>query len=161
MQNLISEFVGKTWTGGSIGRNSNESRDFASFIFDQMNNIGDIGYIGNQNRGYNFRINVNANFVGMRGSNQFLTNYNARSLFSNAQIGDFVQVRRNNGDSHSTIFTEINAERVQLMKINAPDQNGSYVYNRVNLTYYSYEQLASNNSSMSIYYPKQPIGEEV
>ena len=161
LQSLISEFVGKIWQNDSSGigiGNGMESKNFASFIFDQMNNIGDIGNVGNRNRGNNYRININANFVGLRGSNQYLTRYNAKSLFRDAQVGDFVQMRRHNGDSHSAILTEINARGVQLLESNAPDSNGSFVYNKINLTFYSYERLAGDNASMSLYYPK---GEEV
>ena len=161
LQNLISEFVGKTWSGAISGDGINVSKDFASFIFGQMNNMGDIGSIGNQSRGNNYRLNVNSNFVGMRGSNQFLTKHNARTMFRDAQIGDFVQMRRRNGESHSAILTEVNAKSVQFLEVNAEDQRGNFVYNRVNLTSYSYERLAADNTSMSLYSPRHPIGEEV
>ena len=157
LQNMISEFVGKIWQNqsNSVGM---ESKNFASFVFNQMNNIGDIGSVGNQSRGNNYRLNINAEFVGVRGSNQFLTKHNAKSMFRDAQVGDFVQMRRRNGDSHSAILAEMNSKGVRLLENNVPDQNGSFVYNRVNLTFYSYERLASDNASMSLYYPK---GEEV
>ena len=161
LQNFVSEFVGQLWSSATSGDGMNISKDFASFIFGQMNNIGDIGSIGDQSRSNNYRLNVNANLVGVRGSNQFLTKHNAKTMFRDAQVGDFVQMRRRNGESHSAILTEVSAKSVQFLEVNAEDQNGNFVYNRVNLTSYSYERLAADNSSMSLYYPKHPMGEEV
>ena len=83
----------------------------------------------------------------------------------NAQVGDFVQMRRNNGEAHSAILTEISAKGVRFFENNAPDSNGRFVYNQINVNYYSYERLAGDNTSMSLYGPNQgqqePIGEEV
>ena len=161
LQNFVREFVGQAWSSAISGNGLNISKDFASFIFGQVNNIGDIGSIGDQSRNNNYRLNVNANFVGVRGSNQFLTKHNAKTMFRDAQVGDFVQMRRRNGESHSAILAEVSAKSVQFLEVNAEDQNGNFVYNRINLTSYSYERLAADNSSMSLYYPKHPMGEEV
>ena len=155
MHNLISEFVGKNWTN-NFNNNDSMSFGFASFIFEQMSSVNNIGSIGRGSN--NYKLEINANFVEMRNSNQFLTRHNARSMFNGAHIGDFVQMRRRNGEPHSAILTEVNNKGVRFLENNAPDSNGKFVYNKVNLTFYSYESLAINNSGMSLYCPK---GEEV
>lgn len=155
LQSLINEFQGKTWRNETTGRGHMESKDFAAFIFDQLNQVG---YIGDTNRGNNFRININVNLVALRGSNEFLTKYNAKSLFRNAHIGDFVQMRTRYGDEHSAILTGVNKRGVYFLEANMPDSKGNNVYNQINLNFYKYEQLVIRHSSISLYYPK---GEEV
>ena len=156
LQNLIDKYEGKIWEDETTGKGNYECKDFAAYIFRQLYNIWYIGSTKSKDEGKNYMISLNnPSKVGIRGEYEYLTKYNVKSLFANAQPGDFVQMRRTHGGSHSAVVGAVTGEGVWFFEANAPDPEGdNYVHNKVKYQFHSWENLAAKNSGMSVYYAK-------
>ena len=70
----------------------------------------------------------------------------ARSLFSKARPGDFVQMRRRStGGSHRAIVYSVSSGGITFFEANTDGRN------TVRKTYYTWAQLSSGNVGMSLY----------
>ncbi len=94
------------------------------------------------------------NTVGMTctGSVTAMTEANLRNLFTAARRGDFVQMRRTHGGSHSAIVYSLNdtngdgiLDGVTFLEANLDGKNTVY------LRHYTWSDLCSKNSAMSVY----------
>ena len=97
---------------------------------------------------YNYEINFNSGNTALVGS---LTNLSGKSnstvcnLFSAARPGDFIQVRRSHGGSHSMIFLSSNSNGVTVYECNVDGKNG------IRTATISWSQFRSSNTAVSIY----------
>lgn len=74
-----------------------------------------------------------------------LTASTASSLFSSARAGDFVQMRRSHGGSHSAIVYAKTSTGVTFLEANLDGKNTVYLRN------YTWSSLASMNAKMALY----------
>ena len=149
LQNLINTWNNKTWKNHTYLSDVKECKEFASYIFNQLYGVGYIGGGSVSSNAQNYLINLsNPNRVGLRGYKTSLTASSAQQLFSSAQAGDFVQIRRRTGGPHSGIFVNLTGNGIVLFEANADGKNS------IRTNTYSYSDLASRNYAMSLYYAK-------
>ena len=86
-----------------------------------------------------------ANGMKLVAADASLTAADAETLFSGARIGDFVQMRRTHGGSHSAIVYAIDAGGVTWLEANMDNNNG------VSINTYTWAKLAAKNEKMSVY----------
>ena len=84
---------------------------------------------------------------GMRliGSSGSITASSAKSIFSGARPGDFVQIRRKHTGSHSAIVYSVSSDGVTFIEANMDGRN------TVSKRYYTWANLSSSNAGMSVY----------
>lgn len=172
LQELIDKWVGQIWYNGYsrskeakiageyLDSSAKECKEFASYVFNILWGTGYIGSGSTEYSAYNYILTGLPKSVGKIGTIEGLTASKAQGLFANAKSGDFVQMKRSykNGNGnygpHSAIIGAITETGVWFLEANAKDSNGTYVRNKINYTFHSFEDLAKNNSDMSIYYAK-------
>lgn len=100
---------------------------------------------------YNYQININSNNTTCVGS---LTNLASKSngdlaaLLRQARPGDFIQVRRTTGGSHSMIVVSVSDSNITVYEANVDWQNG------IQTATYSFSTLRSRNQALSLYSAK-------
>lgn len=96
----------------------------------------------------NYRINIASSKTKLVGS---LTNLSGKSdsqlrdLFDDARAGDFIQLRRSHGGSHSMIFLSSNSGGVTVYECNVDGRNG------IIKATYSWDKFRSANAAVSVY----------
>ena len=149
LQNLIDTYKDRVWKDHTYLRDVKQCKEFASFIFDKMYGVGYIGGGSTSDNPQNYLINLsNPSRVGLRDYKTNLTDESARTLFQNAQPGDFVQIRRRHGGPHSGIFVNRTTNGIVLFEANEDGKNS------IRTNSYSYAELANRNFAMSLYYAK-------
>ncbi len=101
-----------------------------------------------QGKPNNHKINYSSRNTICVGSLSYLTTSSLRSLFSTAKAGDFVQIRRNHGGSHSAIVVSANNNSLTVIEANTDNANG------IKLNTYTWNKLISDNQKMSLYRAK-------
>lgn len=156
LQSLINEWEGKTWSNHYYSPNGIECKEFAAFVYNKLYGLtySDVG----STSGNKYTLNYNSNRIGCRASQSNLTTGNVRTLYQNAQPGDFIQMRRNHGGAHSAILVSKDDNGVTWFEANADGANGIRKYK------YTYDELVNGvrkgnkvywvNVAMSIYYAK-------
>lgn len=156
LQSLINEWEGKTWSNHYYSPNGIECKEFAAFVYNKLYGLtySDVG----STSGNKYTLAYNSNKIGCRASQSNLTTSNVRTLYQNAQPGDFIQMRRNHGGAHSAILVSKDDNGVTWFEANADGANGIRKYR------YTYDELVNGvrkgnkvywvNVAMSIYYAK-------
>ena len=156
LQSLINEWEGKTWSNHYYSPNGIECKEFTAFVYNKLYGLtySDVG----STSGNKYTLNYNSNRIGCRASQSNLTTSNVRTLYQNAQPGDFIQMRRNHGGAHSAILVSKDDNGVTWFEANADGANGIRKYR------YTYDELVNGvrkgnkvywvNVAMSIYYAK-------
>jgi len=99
----------------------------------------------------NYKINISSSQTKLVGSLTSLSsrsNSQVRNLFDQAQAGDFIQLRRSHGGSHSAIFVSSDSNGVTFYEANL-DGNNTIVKKT-----YTWSQFRSSNQAVSVYAPK-------
>lgn len=99
----------------------------------------------------NYKINIsssNTKLVGSLTSLSSKSNSTVSSLFSSARPGDFIQVRRSHGGSHSMIYLSSNSSGVTVYECNVDGKNG------IQKATYSWSKFRSSNTAVSVYTAK-------
>ena len=149
LQNLINTYKDKTWRDHTYLPKVKQCKEFASFIFNKLYDVGYIGGGSTSDNPKNYLINLtNPSRVALRGYKTNLTAQSARELFQSAQPGDFVQIRRRHGGPHSGIFVNRTNDGIVLFEANEDGKNS------IRTNTYSYNDLANRNFAMSLYYAK-------
>lgn len=137
--------AGTTYTGRYA---SEQCKGFAKDVFQTLfgYNIGSTA--GKPN---NYRINYTKSKTVEVGT---LTNLAGRSdaelkaLLSQARPGDFIQVRRNHGGSHSMIVLSVSQTGITLYEANVDGKNG------IRTATYRWDQFRASNTAVGLYTPR-------
>ena len=129
-----------------------QCKGFAKSIFEQLYGYN-IGSTCSKASGINYKININTNKTTCLGSviqmkNNTASQNNIKNLFLKASAGDFVQMRRQHGGSHSAIVYSVTEKGVTFFEANIDGKNG------IVLKTYTWYDLCKANSAMSIYRDK-------
>lgn len=100
-----------------------------------------------QSKPNNYLLYSNAN-TKLVGSVTSLNSENTKQLFSQARPGDFVQIRRTHGGSHSAIVYSVSSSGITFYEANIDGKNGIYKKD------YTWSDLCAKNSAMSLYTAK-------
>ena len=73
---------------------------------------------------------------------------NLKNLFEDARPGDFVQMRRHHGGSHSAIVVSVSSSKIVLVEANVDGKNGIIKKS------YTWADLCDSNEAMSLYTAK-------
>lgn len=95
-------------------------------------------------KGLNYLI-YNTSGMNKLGSVTRMSITNISALFANARPGDFVQMRRSHGGSHSAIVYNVTAGGVTFLEANLDGRNTVY------LRSYTWAELCGKNAAMSVY----------
>ncbi len=99
----------------------------------------------------NYQISISSSNTSLVGSISDLSsasNTTVSNLFSKARAGDFIQVRRSHGGSHSMIFLSSDANGVTVFECNVDGKNG------IQIATYSWSKFLSSNAAVSVYTAK-------
>lgn len=96
----------------------------------------------------NHTISYSSSKTRLVGSVTNMTQTSIKSLFSNARPGDFVQMRRSHGGSHSAIVYAVSSSGVTFYEANLDNKN------TIVKQTYSWGTLCSKNAKMSVYTAK-------
>lgn len=129
-----------------------QCKGFAKSVFEQLYGYN-IGSTCSKTAGVNYKININTNKTTCLGSVTQMTSNtasqnNIKNLFLKASAGDFVQMRRQHGGSHSAIVYTVTEKGVTFFEANIDGKNG------IVLKTYTWYDLCKANSAMSIYRDK-------
>lgn len=131
--------VGKTFTGY---RASEQCKGYAKNVFYLCFKIQP-GSTQDRAKGLNYLLNSTTGMTKL-GS---VTNKNTsdlEALFAKARPGDFVQMRRSHGGSHSAIVYNVTAQGVTFLEANLDNKN------TVSMNHYTWADLAKN-AAMGVY----------
>ena len=127
-----------------------QCKGFAKAVFEKLYgyNIG-----STQDKPNNYKLNINSNKTTLVGS---VTSMNTKSvddakvkaLFSKGRPGDFVQIRRVHGGSHSAILYSVSSTGITLYEANL--DNANTIVKRT----YTWAKLRETNAAMSLYTSK-------
>lgn len=124
---------------------SEQCKGFAKSIHKKL-----FGYnIGStKNKPNNHLINYNSKNSKLVGSIKSMSTTSAKKLFTKAKAGDFVQMRRKHGGSHSAIVYATSSTGITFYEANIDGKNGI-----VKKTY-TWKNLCSSNAAMALYSAK-------
>ncbi len=99
---------------------------------------------------YNYKIDYSnkAKLVGTLTNLPSKSNSTIRSLFDAARAGDFIQLRRSHGGSHSMVFLYSDSNSVTVLEANVDNNN------TIQKNTYSWAKFRSDNSAVSVYTAK-------
>ena len=125
-----------------------QCKGFAKDVFQSL-----FGYnIGStKSKPNNYQISISSSKTSSVGSLTSLpgkNDYTLRNLFDKARAGDFIQIRRWHGGSHSAIFVSSNSNGVTLYECNVDGKNG------IIKKTYSWSQFRSDNNVVTVYTAK-------
>ena len=130
--------VGRTFTGT---RSSEQCKGYAKNVFYLLFKVT---VSSTQSKPGNHLLNTASGYK-LVSSETSLTASKASSLFSSARPGDFVQMRRSHGGSHSAIVYSKTSSGVTFLEANLDGKNTIY------LKTYTWADLADKNAKMAIY----------
>lgn len=134
--------TGTTYTGPY---SSQQCKGFARTVHSILFGY-DIG--STKNKPNNYQININSATTALVGSLTELSKKSdstVRNLLAAARPGDFIQVRRSHGGSHSMIFLSSDANGVKVYECNVDGRNG------IRTATISWSQFRSSNAAVSVY----------
>ena len=132
--------IGAKFTGTRAGE---QCKGYAKNVFYLCFGITP-GSTQSRDKGLNYLINSTTGMTKL-GSVTNMTQTNIASLFAKARPGDFVQMRRSHGGSHSAIVYSVTSSGVTFLEANLDNQNTVY------LRTYSWADLCNKNAAMSVY----------
>ena len=132
--------IGFKFTGT---RSSEQCKGYAKNVFYMCFGITP-GSTQSRDKGLNHLLNSTTGMTKL-GSVTNMTNSNISALFSKARPGDFVQMRRSHGGSHSAIVYSVTSSGVTFLEANLDGNNTVY------LRTYTWADLCSKNAKMSVY----------
>lgn len=123
-----------------------QCKGFAKSIWHKLYGISSIG--STKEKPNNHQVYYSSSKTRCLGSLASLNQTSVKSLFSSARAGDFVQMRRSHGGSHSAIVYQVSSSGVTFYEANVPGSN--YIAKN----FYSWAQLCDDNQKMSVYTAK-------
>ena len=132
--------VGKKFTGT---RSDEQCKGYAKNVYKML-----FGIVVNStqpwDKGLNYKLYEKEGMEIVKSYPQLTESY-AKDLFSGAHPGDFVQMRRMHGGSHSAIVYSVSATGVTFLEANADGKM------TVQKNTYTWAQLNRNNQAMTVY----------
>lgn len=129
---------GKTFTGT---RDNEQCKGYAKNVFSLC-----FGTVPGSTRDYpNNYLLSSTDGMALTGSVTKMTTGNISNLFKQGKPGDFVQMRRTHGGSHSAILYDVSNDGVTFMEANTDGKN------TISRKTYTWDQLCSKNAAMSVY----------
>ena len=146
LQNLINQWNGKTWKDHTYLSNVSQCKEFSSYIFNELYGTGYIGSGSVSSNYYNWRLSGTPSNVYQVAEVKPTFNKNTarnafQEMFSNAQPGDFIQIKRGSMSPHSAIFVGWTDDGVQWLDANADGKNS------IKLQTYKYDDLVKTTNS--------------
>ena len=132
--------IGARFTGS---RDGEQCKGYAKNVFYMCFGITP-GSTQPRNQGLNYLLTSTSGITKL-GSVTNMTTSGISALFANARPGDFVQMRRNHGGSHSAIVYGVTSNGVTFLEANLDNQNTVY------LRTYTWADLCSKNAAMTVY----------
>ena len=125
-----------------------QCKGFAKSVFEKLFGYN-IGSTQSRDAGKNYKLNYTSSKTYYLGSVTDMeddrSSRNAlKSLFSDARPGDFVQMRRDHGGSHSAIVVSVSSGGVTFVEVNVDGRN------TIIEEYYSWSDLCDSNEAMSV-----------
>lgn len=124
--------------------NEYECKGFAQDVFEQLFNIS-IGKTGNRGKKLNYQIEYDEEKTKCVGSVTEMSEDSVKKLFIQARPGDFVQMRRGHGGSHSAIVFSVSDTEIVFFEANLDANNG------IEKRTYTWGDLCKSNVAMSLY----------
>ena len=124
-----------------------QCKGFAKSVFQELFGYN-IGSTQSRASGNNYKLNYNSSKTKYIGSVTDITDDSTKelkNLFENARPGDFVQMRRHHGGSHSAIVVSVSSGKIVLVEANVDGKNG------IIKEAYTWEDLCDDNEAMSLY----------
>lgn len=129
---------------------SEQCKGFAKSVFKEL--FGhNIGSTQSRSAGNNYKLNYSSSKTKYIGSVTDITDDSAKDLkklFEDARPGDFVQMRRHHGGSHSAIVVSVSSSKIVLVEANVDGKNG------ITKESYTWIDLCNANEAMSLYTAK-------
>lgn len=97
-----------------------------------------------QSKPQNYLLN-SVNGISLVSSVTDMNDTNVQNMFGSARPGDFVQIRRNHGGSHSAIVVKTTSSSVIFIEANLDGRN------TISLNEYSWSDLCGSNAAMALY----------
>lgn len=96
----------------------------------------------------NYKINISSSNTRNLGTVTNMTSSNVKAVFDKARAGDFIQVRRSHGGSHSMIYLSSDSDSVTVYECNTDGRNG------IKKSTYTYQKFCEKNAGVSVYTAK-------
>lgn len=132
--------IGAKFTGTRSGE---QCKGYAKNVFYLCFGITP-GSTQSRSKGLNYLLNSTTGMTKL-GSVTNMSISRISALFANARPGDFVQMRRSHGGSHSAIVYSVTSSGVTFLEANLDNRNTVY------LRTYTWAELCSKNAAMSVY----------
>jgi hypothetical protein len=128
-----------------------QCKGFAKSVFQELFGYN-IGSTQSRSAGNNYKLNYSSSETKYIGSVTDITDdstKNLKNLFEDARPGDFVQMRRHHGGSHSAIVVSVSSSKIVLVEANVDGNNGIIKKS------YTWADLCAANEAMSLYTAKK------
>lgn len=128
-----------------------QCKGFAKSVFEELFGYN-IGSTQSRSAGNNYKLNYNSSKTKYVGSVTDITDDSTKdlkNLFEDARPGDFVQMRRHHGGSHSAIVVSVSSSKIVLAEANVDGNNGIIKKS------YTWADLCDDNEAMSLYTDKK------
>lgn len=128
-----------------------QCKGFAKSVFQELFGYN-IGSTQSRSSGNNYKLNYSSSKTKYIGSVTDITddsNKDLKELFEDARPGDFVQMRRHHGGSHSAIVVSVSSSKIVLVEANVDGKNGIIKKS------YTWDDLCNANEAMSLYTAKK------
>ncbi|MBR3691060.1 MAG: hypothetical protein IKL97_08210 [Eggerthellaceae bacterium] len=127
-----------------------QCKGFAKSVFQELFGYN-IGSTQSRSSGENYKLNHSSSKTVYVGSVADISNDSTaelEKLFIDARPGDFVQMRRDHGGSHSAIVVSVSSSKLTLVEANVDGNNG------IIKKAYTWSELCDSNEAMSLYTAK-------
>lgn len=140
--------VGTKYTGPYY---KEQCKGFAKSVFQELFGYN-IGSTQSRSSGNNYKLNYNSSKTKYVGAVTDITDDSTKELkklFEDARPGDFVQMRRHHGGSHSAIVVSVSSSKIVFVEANVDGNNGIIKKS------YTWADLCDDNEAMSLYTDKK------
>lgn len=128
-----------------------QCKGFAKSVFEELFGYN-IGSTQSRSAGNNYKLNYSSSKTKYIGSVTDITDDSAKdlkNLFEDARPGDFVQMKRHHGGSHSAIVVSVSSSKIVLVEANVDGKNGIIKKS------YTWADLCNDNEAISLYTAKK------
>lgn len=128
-----------------------QCKGFAKSVFKEIFGYN-IGSTQSRSSGNNYKINYSSSktkYVGSVTAINDTSTQELKSLLEDARSGDFIQMRRHHGGSHSAIVVSVSSSKIVVVEANVDGNNGIIKGS------YTWSDLCDDNEALSLYTAKK------